>query len=432
MSKTVLPRDAEGPRIYNLFPLLAGPLPAWLPHIEHAHGMGFNWLFVNPFHLPGMSGSLYAVRDYYGFHPQLIDPAGGPPEAQLRRVIEFTHARDTKFMMDLVINHTAIDSPLLTAHPEWFQYDAQGRVVHPGAQEGDQRVTWGDLAAVDNGGSSDRDALWNYWLGLVRFYAALGVDGFRCDAAYQVPADLWRFLIGSARAQFPHLRFFAETLGCTPQQTVDVARAGFDYVFNSSKWWDFSAPWCLEQYGLISPVIPSISFPESHDTERLAAELNADRAMVRQRYVFAALFAAGVMIPVGFEYGFRKRLHVADTRPEDWEEPAWDDVEFIRQVNHLKAAHRVWNEEWPISIVDLGNPNVLGLLKSSAEVGERGLLILNKNPHSEEALDRELLRQLPWQAFLMPHYDGTNEAVLPPAGFRICLFPANGRLHRDN
>jgi len=31
----------QGPRIYNLFPLLAGPLPRWGPHLERAARMGF-------------------------------------------------------------------------------------------------------------------------------------------------------------------------------------------------------------------------------------------------------------------------------------------------------------------------------------------------------------------------------------------------------
>ena len=34
--------------VYNLFPLLAGRFPGWVPHIERAAAMGFDWLFVNP------------------------------------------------------------------------------------------------------------------------------------------------------------------------------------------------------------------------------------------------------------------------------------------------------------------------------------------------------------------------------------------------
>ncbi|NIR42418.1 MAG: alpha-amylase, partial [Gemmatimonadetes bacterium] len=62
---------AEGPRIYNLFPLLAGPVEEWAKHLGRVADMGFNWVYVNPFHYPGFSGSLYAVKDYYELHPLL-------------------------------------------------------------------------------------------------------------------------------------------------------------------------------------------------------------------------------------------------------------------------------------------------------------------------------------------------------------------------
>ena len=31
--------------------------------------MGFNAVYINPFHYPGFSGSLYAVKDYYRLNP---------------------------------------------------------------------------------------------------------------------------------------------------------------------------------------------------------------------------------------------------------------------------------------------------------------------------------------------------------------------------
>jgi starch synthase (maltosyl-transferring) len=39
-----------GPRIYNLFPLLAGSVPQWSDHLERIAAMAFDWVFVNPFH----------------------------------------------------------------------------------------------------------------------------------------------------------------------------------------------------------------------------------------------------------------------------------------------------------------------------------------------------------------------------------------------
>lgn len=35
------------------------------------------------------------------------------------------------------------------------------------------------------------------------------------------------------------------------------------------------------------------------------------------------------MIPIGFKFGFRKRLHVVKTRPEDWEETEIDLTSYI-------------------------------------------------------------------------------------------------------
>ncbi|HWP86170.1 MAG TPA: alpha-amylase family glycosyl hydrolase [Terriglobia bacterium] len=411
----------EGPRIYNLFPLLAGPLPRWQPHLERARQMEFTWIFLNPIQTPGASGSLYSIADYYGLHPLLIDPAAGAAEQQLRGVIQQIHGLGMKIMMDLVINHTAADSPLIEEHPEWFQRDPAGRILHPGAFHHAQWVSWEDLAAVDNASSRDREALWRYWLNVVRHYAALGIDGFRCDAAYQVPPELWRFLIGAARREFPHLLFFAETLGCTPEQTLAVARSGFDYLFNSSKWWDYTAPWCLEQLGRSAPVVPSVSFPESHDTERLAAELEGDLAAVRQRYVLAALFASGVLIPIGFEYGFRRRLHVVKTRPEDWETPSWDDTEFIRQVNAFKAGRRLWNEDAPWEPLDAGSPAVAALGKKSRDGSQTAVLLLNKDRRRPNSFD---LRGV--ESFLggpetrcWPHPPETE--ALPAAGYQVLV-----------
>ena len=56
----------SGPRIYNLFPTLVGPIDRWSEHLSRIAAMRFNWVYVNPFHLPGSSGSLYAIKDYYG------------------------------------------------------------------------------------------------------------------------------------------------------------------------------------------------------------------------------------------------------------------------------------------------------------------------------------------------------------------------------
>ncbi|MGH7963394.1 MAG: alpha-amylase family glycosyl hydrolase, partial [Candidatus Binatia bacterium] len=167
--------------------------------------------------------------------------------------------------------------------------------------------------------------------------------------------------------------------GCPIEDTMRLAQSGFDFLFNSSKWWDFAEPWCLTQYRQSAALAPSISFPESHDTERLAVELQGDKEAVKMRYAFSALFSSGVMVPIGFEYGFRRRLDVVKTRPQDWEEPQWDLSDFITAVNRLKESQQVFNQEGPIEPVETGNPKVFALVKSSVDGSEKALILLNKD-----------------------------------------------------
>ncbi len=372
-----------GIRIYNLFPRLLGPMSKWIEHLARIKDMEFDWVFVNPFHYPGFSGSLYAVKDYYRFNPLFLSGPDSDGWQEFGQFIQAAHHLGLKVMMDLVINHTAIDCELTKTRPEWYLHEADGRIKSPSCIDpADARkvTVWGDLAEIDNYNSPDRKALWDYWNRLVQTYMEAGIDGFRCDAAYQVPGKLWEYLIDAARNRGPVL-FFAETLGATEKKIAEIARSGFEYVSNSSKWWDFTADWCLKQHDLTRKYTASVSFPETHDTPRLALESGGNPEICKQRYLFAALFSTGLMMPIGYEYGFRQQLNVVHTMPAEWEDPRYDLTDFIRQVNKLKADYRIFNEDNPISLAESQNPEVAVLKKSSLNGQQSAWLVINKNPH---------------------------------------------------
>jgi starch synthase (maltosyl-transferring) len=328
------------PLIYNLFPRLVGPIDRWMLHCRAAADLGFDWIYVNPWHYPGFSGSLYAPKDFYRLNPLFL-PAGAEERSlePLRAFLAEAEAAGLRVMMDLVVNHTSKDSPLAAEHPNWYVRDASGELVSPSVVDPDDpsKVTvWGDLAEIDNRGARDRAGLWGYWAQLVETSLALGFAGFRCDAAYMVPSELWRLLIDRARAIRPDTLFFAETLGSPVKDVLALREAGFDFFFNSSKWWDFRQPWALDQHESFGRIAPSISFPETHDTTRLAADTGGDEAVQRQRYAFATAFSAGVMMPIGYEYGFRRKTDVVRTMPSDWERKSFDIRPFIERANRLK------------------------------------------------------------------------------------------------
>lgn len=343
--------------------------------------MGFDWAYINPVQKLGASRSLYSIDDYFQINPAFANPGDSRTLfEQCQDMIGQGKRRGLRMMTDLVINHCAYDSPLTREHPTWFLREPDGRIANASCQHGGERVVWTDLAQFDHEGTNDKEGLFRYCERVVEHLFGLGFEGFRCDAAYMVPQDFWQRLIRNVQCRHPEACFVAETLGCSPDQTRDTARAGFDYVFNSSKWWDMHGWWLIEQYNLIRETAPSISFPESHDTPRLAEEMNGNLDAVKQRYLLSALFSAGVMMPMGFEYAFRKPLHVVTTTPNDWQVNGTDLRPFITKVNDIKRHFPVFLDESLVNVFPCNNPNVLLMWKASTKHKGEALLILNKDP----------------------------------------------------
>jgi len=386
----------EGARIYNLFPLLVGSVKGWEPHLDRIAAMGFNWVFVNPFHYPGFSGSLYAVKDYYRLNPIFQGVSKRSNDELIAGFAAAAEKRGLSVMMDLVVNHTAKDSVQAQEHPEWFEREADGSLRSPFAVDPDthKKTVWADLAEIDYRDRPARAELIEYFAEVIRHYAGLGIRGFRCDAAYKVPKVVWRKLIQAGRKVSPNAVFAAENLGGMLEEVEALRSSGFDYMFNSSKWWDFRQSWLLQQYEQFRSIAASVSFPETHDTPRLAADLAGQGVTAakdierryRQAYLFAAVFSSGVMIPVGYEYGFRKSLHVVETRPEDWEKPAFDLSGYIGEVNRMRAAQPVLNEEGPQRLVVQDGDRIVALQRRPLRGRGWAVTLINTDQNAKRAV----------------------------------------------
>ena len=353
--------------------------------------MGFNWIFVNPIQVTGMSGSLYSIADYFSFHPMLIDSGSAfSAEVQVKDMVTSAGRHGLDVMIDLVINHCAADSPLVRAHPEWFSW-SKGKVVHPFCYGDNGKVVWYDLAKFDYEGTRDPEGLYQFIKKIVDFLIGLGFKGFRCDAAYQLPGKFWKRLISESREKHPHALFIAETLGCTADQTRATARAGFHYIFNSSKWWDFKGHWLMAQYDLTRDIAGSISFPDNHDTARLMHDLKGNIDGIKQRYLFSSIYSAGVMMLMGYEFGFTKGTNVVNTRPDDWEQTDTDITSFIRKVNDIKRNYTIFQEDAPTELLQNDNPNILVMWKGSTVTNDEALIIMNKDIHEGQRFYAESL-----------------------------------------
>lgn len=407
----------QSPRIYNLFPRLLGAINHWYKHIERINEMDFNWVYLNPLNFAGFSGSLYATKDPFKFNPlftpteKASDPYSWEP---LKNFIQECHQHNLKFMMGLIINHISIDSYLLTEHKSWFkkkwallekytrlpikffegdkmpdvkeysrdEYILEYTLAHPYAidpNDARQVTIYGDQVELDYENPNVYREIIDYWKEYFDFILDLGIDGFRCEAAYQIPHDAWEELISYVRNKNQDVLFLADTLGCSLEQCRNISDAGFDYIHSSSKWWDYKESWLIEQYNEFRQHAPSVSFPESHETKRVAEETNGNEKIQIFRYLFAAFFSAGVLMPLGYEYGFKTQLDVVEMKPSDWETKKFDISNEIRKINEFKQQYRCLNEDGKIIRKPYEDENILLLRKTSKDEKQHFLLIYNKD-----------------------------------------------------
>ena len=96
--------------------------------LDGLRDLGVTVLWLMPIHPVGKArrkgslGSPYAVADYYAINPEFgtLD--------EFESLLDATHGRGMKLIIDLVANHTAWDNPLIQEHPDWFSRDSRGEI----------------------------------------------------------------------------------------------------------------------------------------------------------------------------------------------------------------------------------------------------------------------------------------------------------------
>jgi glycosidase len=208
--------------IYEVFPRAfsaRGDFNGVTAQIDRLKALGVNVVWLMPIHplgkekAKGTIGSPYAVRDY-----DAIDPAYGTAE-DFKRLVAAAHQRGMKVFIDIVANHTAWDSVLISKHADWYTHDSSGRIVPPNPD-------WVDVADLDY----SKPALRDYMKGmLVRWARDFALDGFRLDYAAGVPRDFWE----SVRAELDRLRPGIVLLCESDEPSLLVRACEIDYG------WDF-------------------------------------------------------------------------------------------------------------------------------------------------------------------------------------------------
>lgn len=195
---------------------------------------GANVVWLMPVHPIGVKerkgelGSPYAAQDY-----RAINPVYGTP-ADFKRLVDAAHARGLKVILDWVPDHTSVDHPWVTEHPDWYYHTADGGLATPRDTDG-KLTDWTDVAQLDYHNPAMRRemiATLRWWI------TEFGLDGYRMDVAGFVPYDFWSEAIPQLRASVPRRLLFLAEWGDT-----ELNRRGFDLVYAWDSYKRVKAVW---------------------------------------------------------------------------------------------------------------------------------------------------------------------------------------------
>ncbi|MEM9324729.1 MAG: alpha-amylase family protein [Bacteroidota bacterium] len=317
----------------------------------------------------GRAGSPYAIKDYYDVNPDLADSVPNRME-EFEALIHRSHQAGLQVLLDFVPNHVAReyasdakphgtmdfgeeDDRNLSFHPqnnfyyvpgEDFQvpkdYDSLGPHAFPTKDghfaESPAKVTGNDVfsahPSVDdwfetiklnygidylNGGTKHFDPIPDTWIkmrDILLFWAAKGVDGFRCDMAEMVPVEFWKWVIREVKRQYPAVTFTAEIYNPGNYRNY-IFLGGFDYLYDKVELYDTLKG--IIQDRSSTDQIPQVwqsqegigdhmlRFLENHDEQRIASRFFAGdmRKGIPMMALSAFMHRGPIMIYFGQEVG---------------------------------------------------------------------------------------------------------------------------------
>ena len=317
----------------------------------------------HPAVVKGRAGSPYAITDYYDVDPDLAVDVN-QRMAEFEQLVERTHKAGMKVVIDFVPNHVARqyksickprgvkdlggdDNPesgfdpqnnfyycpgqRFTPYFDLYHGETEPYIEEPAKATGNDcfhnapgqndwyetvKLNYGvDYYAGRTGHFDPIPDTWRKMTDILLFWAAKGIDGFRCDMAEMVPAEFWGFATKQVKESYPGLVFIGEVYN--PQEYRRYIASGFDYLYDKVGMYDamFQIIRGHQSTQTITGVWQQtddirqhmLYFLENHDELRIASDFFAanGRKAVPALVVNALMQQNPFMLYAGQEYGER-------------------------------------------------------------------------------------------------------------------------------
>ena len=183
-----------------------------LPELKES-GVDIIWIMpiqkIGVLERKGTLGSYYAITDYCEFNPEF------GTRADFEHFLAKAHELGMKVILDWVANHTAPDSEW-TKNDGWHYRDSLGNLM--------VQYDWTDISKLNYDNQEMRAEMkkaMHWWMDTI------GIDGFRCDVAGEVPTDFWNDAMAEIRAKHPDMFTLAED----EDKAQELTETAFDMYY---------------------------------------------------------------------------------------------------------------------------------------------------------------------------------------------------------
>ena len=286
----------------------------------------------------GLAGSPYAICDYFDVNPYLADKKSERIN-EFKSLIKRVHDSGMKVIIDFVPNHVARNhtpyfgdeddkSVHWKAENDFFYYPGEKLRLPFASDYQEMPARASGNAFTPSPGINDwyetvklnycdfHTPTWDKMAGILKYWCAMGVDGFRCDMVELIPWQAMQWLIASTKEAYPGTLFIAEVYQ-TSLYRLYSKEVGFDYLYDKSGLYDtlhdiitrgepasrITGVW--QMLGDLQPGM--LNFLENHDEQRIASDFFAGSAerSIAALHVSLLLNTAPFMLYFGQEAGER-------------------------------------------------------------------------------------------------------------------------------
>ena len=329
----------------------------------------------------GRFGSPYAALDLTAVDPALVEfDQRTTGIDQFSELTHTAHALGARVFIDIVINHTGWGSTLQENHPEFFLKKPDGEFASPGAWG----TVWEDLVELEQ-----HDVrLWDMIADSLLTWCRRGVDGFRCDAGYKIPAPAWQYIVARVQDEFPETIFLLEGLGGSWDATeLLLTEGGMQWAY-SELFQNYSGrevAWYLDYANRQNTRVGSyVHYSETHDNDRLAKKGRA-WSLLRNRLCALTSPSGGFGFTCGVEWLAAEKIRVHGNTGLNWE-AAENIVPELARLNRLVSDHPCFFDGAKLTRLSAPDSPVYALLRESAEGKDSVLVLVNTEVEKESAL----------------------------------------------